>query len=85
MIITIIAFVIVFGVLVTVHEFGHYYVAKRSGILVREFSIGMGPKLFAYRKKRHNVHNPDSPAGRLRPDGGGWTMRTPFKREWQPF
>lgn len=50
MIITIIAFVIVFGVLVTVHEFGHYYVAKRSGILVREFSIGMGPKLFAYRK-----------------------------------
>ena len=47
MIVTIIAFVIVFGVLVFVHEFGHFYAAKKSGILVREFSIGMGPKLFS--------------------------------------
>lgn len=50
MVITIIAFVIVFGILVFVHEFGHFYFAKKSGILVREFSIGMGPKLFAYHK-----------------------------------
>lgn len=50
MIITIISFVIVFGILVFVHEFGHFYAAKKSGILVREFSIGMGPKLFAYHK-----------------------------------
>ena len=50
MIVTIIAFVIVFGVLVFVHEFGHFYAAKKSGILVREVSIGMGPKLFAYHK-----------------------------------
>ena len=50
MIVTIIAFVIVFGVLVFVHEFGHFYAAKKFGILVREFSIGMGPKLFAYHK-----------------------------------
>lgn len=47
---TIIVFIIVFGLLVLVHEFGHYYFAKKSGILVREFSIGMGPKLFATRK-----------------------------------
>ncbi|KRM12053.1 membrane-associated zinc metalloprotease [Paucilactobacillus suebicus DSM 5007 = KCTC 3549] len=33
-----------------VHEFGHYYFAKRSGILVREFSIGMGPKVWWYKK-----------------------------------
>lgn len=46
----IIAFIIIFGILVVVHEFGHFYVAKRSGILVREFSVGMGPKLFATRK-----------------------------------
>lgn len=50
MITTIITFIIVFGILVFVHEFGHYYFAKRAGILVREFAIGMGPKLFAYRK-----------------------------------
>ncbi|MFD1672843.1 RIP metalloprotease RseP [Agrilactobacillus yilanensis] len=47
---TIIVFIIVFGLLVLVHEYGHYYFAKKSGILVREFSIGMGPKLFATRK-----------------------------------
>lgn len=50
MIITIITFIIVFGVLVLVHEFGHYYFAKRAGILVREFSIGMGPKIWWKRK-----------------------------------
>lgn len=50
MIITIITFIIVFGVLVLVHEFGHYYFAKRAGILVREFSIGMGPKIWWHRK-----------------------------------
>lgn len=47
---TIIAFIIVFVILVLVHEFGHFFFAKRSGILVREFSIGMGPKLVATHK-----------------------------------
>lgn len=47
---TILAFIVVFGILVIVHEFGHFYFAKRSGILVREFSIGMGPKLFWTRR-----------------------------------
>lgn len=47
---TIITFIIVFGILVIVHEFGHFYFAKKSGILVREFSIGMGPKIYAYSK-----------------------------------
>ncbi|AQW22153.1 RIP metalloprotease RseP [Lentilactobacillus curieae] len=50
MITTIIAFIIVFGIIVISHEFGHYYAAKKSGILVREFSVGMGPKLFYYIK-----------------------------------
>jgi regulator of sigma E protease len=45
----ILIFIIVFGILVFVHEFGHFMVAKWSGILVREFSIGMGPKLFQFR------------------------------------
>src|SRR5699024_10101650 len=43
---TILAFILVFGLIVIVHEFGHFYFAKKSGILVREFAIGMGPKLF---------------------------------------
>ncbi|KRL12990.1 RIP metalloprotease RseP [Schleiferilactobacillus perolens] len=45
----VIAFILVFGIIVLVHEFGHYFFAKRAGILVREFSIGMGPKLFWHR------------------------------------
>lgn len=47
---TILTFIIVFGLLVLVHEFGHYYFAKKAGILVREFSIGMGPKIFSRQK-----------------------------------
>lgn len=47
----ILIFLVVFGLLVFVHEFGHFIVAKKSGILVREFSIGMGPKLFQKRRK----------------------------------
>ena len=39
-------FILVFGIIVVVHEFGHFYFAKKSGILVREFAIGMGPKIF---------------------------------------
>jgi regulator of sigma E protease len=50
LIITIITFIIVFGILVLVHEYGHYFFAKRAGILVREFSIGMGPKIWWKRK-----------------------------------
>jgi len=42
--------VLLFFVLVTIHEFGHFYFAKRAGILVREFAIGFGPKLFSFKK-----------------------------------
>ncbi|MEK3786625.1 MULTISPECIES: RIP metalloprotease RseP [Paenibacillus] len=39
-----------FFLVVAVHEWGHYYFAKRAGILVREFAIGFGPKMFSYKK-----------------------------------
>ncbi|MDO4670105.1 MAG: RIP metalloprotease RseP [Aerococcus sp.] len=45
----IIIFILIFGVLVTFHEFGHFIMAKRAGIFVREFSIGMGPLIFHYQ------------------------------------
>lgn len=47
---TIITFITVFGILVIVHEFGHFYFAKKAGVRVREFAIGMGPKLFQTRR-----------------------------------
>lgn len=48
---TILTFIIIFGVIVVIHEFGHFYFAKKSGILVREFAIGMGPKIFSHQGK----------------------------------
>ena len=47
---TIIAFILIFTVVVVSHEFGHYILAKKNGIKVVEFSIGMGPALFKYTK-----------------------------------
>lgn len=36
----------IFGLLIFIHELGHYLAARRFGVTIREFSIGMGPKLF---------------------------------------
>lgn len=47
---SIILALIIFGVLVLIHEFGHFIVAKKSGICVTEFSIGMGPRIFSFGK-----------------------------------
>jgi len=44
-ILSIIAFLIIFSVLIVVHEFGHYYAAIKSGVKVEEFGLGMGKKL----------------------------------------
>lgn len=45
-----IAFIFVFGLIVFFHELGHFIFAKRSGIMVREFAIGFGPKLLGFKK-----------------------------------
>lgn len=47
---TVIAFILMFGLLVFVHEWGHLIFAKRAGMLAREFAIGMGPKLFSFTR-----------------------------------
>ena len=49
-IITIVIALIVFGVVVLIHELGHFLTAKACGITVNEFSIGMGPRLFGFSK-----------------------------------
>lgn len=48
---TLIYFILILGVTVLVHEFGHFFFAKKAGIYVHEFAIGMGPKLFSFRRK----------------------------------
>ena len=41
-----VAFVLVLSVLVFIHEWGHYYIARRCGVQIESFSIGFGPELF---------------------------------------
>lgn len=50
--ITVGAFLVAIGVLVTVHEFGHYWVARRLGVKVLKFSIGFGRNLFSWHGGR---------------------------------
>ena len=45
-ILTLIISVLIFGLVVMIHELGHFVCAKKAGIQVNEFSIGMGPALF---------------------------------------
>ena len=44
------AALLVFSVLILFHEFGHFLLAKRGGICVVEFSLGMGPRIFSFVK-----------------------------------
>lgn len=53
---TLVTFIIIFGIIVCVHEYGHLFFAKKAGILVREFSIGMGPKIYAHQAKDGTVY-----------------------------
>ncbi|QDI90271.1 RIP metalloprotease RseP [Salicibibacter halophilus] len=52
---TLIAIIVIFGLIIAIHEWGHLYVAKKVGILCREFAIGFGPKLFS-KKKNETVY-----------------------------
>ena len=52
--------VLAFGLIIFIHEFGHFIVARMCGVQVNEFAIGMGPKLFSVRgrlpkKMRRNM------------------------------
>ncbi|HLR70548.1 MAG TPA: RIP metalloprotease RseP [Pseudogracilibacillus sp.] len=47
---TVIAFILMFGLLVSVHEWGHLIFAKKAGMLAREFAIGFGPKIFSFTR-----------------------------------
>ena len=47
----VVPFVFVLTVLVFVHEMGHYWVARRSGVRVEVFSIGFGPEIFGWTDK----------------------------------
>ena len=51
-ILRILAALLCLTILVTIHEFGHFIVAKSCGVKVNEFAIGMGPKLVTKKSKK---------------------------------
>lgn len=48
---TLILFILILGLIIFIHEFGHFIFAKKAGIYVYEFSLGFGPKLFSFKRK----------------------------------
>ena len=50
MILTIIVFILILGILIFAHEFGHYISAKKAGVRVDEFGFGFPPRIFAFKK-----------------------------------
>ncbi len=61
---------LVFGVMIFIHEAGHFFTARACGITVKEFAIGMGPKLFSWTSKKHGTLH----SLRLFPIGGYVSM-----------
>ena len=47
--------VLVFGVLIFIHELGHFLTARANGVYVKEFAIGMGPTLVSWTSKKHGT------------------------------
>ncbi len=52
---TIIITIFIFGLLITIHELGHYLVARAFKVGIREFSVGMGPAIHTWKCKTNNV------------------------------
>jgi regulator of sigma E protease len=67
---TLIYFVLMLGIIVFIHELGHFFWAKKSGVYCYEFSLGFGPKLFSFRRKNDETLY----ALRLIPVGGYVSM-----------
>lgn len=55
MVLNIILAVLVLSIIIIIHEFGHFIVAKANGITVVEFSLGFGPKLLHLKRARQNT------------------------------
>jgi len=63
---TLLYMILILGIIVFIHEFGHFIFAKKAGIYVYEFSIGMGPRLLKFNRKNDETEY----SIRLLPIGG---------------
>lgn len=67
---TLLILIVMLGLLIFVHEFGHFIVAKKTGVHVEEFALGMGPQLIKWKRK----NDPTLYSIRLLPIGGFCAM-----------
>ncbi len=44
-------FIIILGIIILIHEFGHFIASKKAKVYVEEFALGMGPKIYSFRRK----------------------------------
>lgn len=65
--------IIILSIIVIIHEFGHFIVAKANGIAVSEFALGLGPTILKFKKKGTLFFPQASAVWRsLYYGGGGW-------------
>ncbi len=50
-----IVMVFVFGILIFIHELGHFFTARKCGVAIKEFAIGMGPTVFSWKSKKYDT------------------------------
>jgi len=60
--IPILIFILILGIVVFIHELGHFVMARRAGVFVEEFALGMGPKLFGFKGKPRKQKDTDPEA-----------------------
>ena len=53
--ITLISFIVLLGILIFVHEFGHFLAARIAGVGVLKFSLGFGPKIIRQENRRDGI------------------------------
>ena len=58
-----VSFVVVLGILIIVHELGHFFMARLCGVGVERFSVGFGPVLWRFRGRRPSTACPLIPMG----------------------
>lgn len=76
-IITLLLLVVILGIIISVHEFGHFIAAKKRGVHVDEFSLGMGPLLYEFKPKNSET----TYSLRLLPIGGYVAMAEKYDKE----
>lgn len=76
-VISIIIAIVILGILVLVHEFGHFIVARKNGVFVKEFSIGFGPRIVSHVSKKSGTRF----SWKAIPFGGSCQMLGAFEDE----